>query len=135
MKIIYHKDPPNIKAIEKAFDLGERKILFTYGDTVYIPSGVPISPDLRTHEATHVQQQSQTTPDEWWAKYLVDAQFRLDQELPAYRNQWRHIQRMHLPWQQQEQLLAHISDSLASPMYGNLLTKEEARKLITGGKR
>jgi len=130
MKIV-NEYPPNYKDICKAFDIKDREgIIFTYGDTVYYPQGGELAQHLKVHEATHVQQQKAMGAKEWWDKYLVDPEFRLQQELQAYRAQYGIIKKIR-NWREQEWLISAISADLASEMYGNVITKAEARALIT----
>lgn len=130
MKIV-HEFPPNIDDIRNTFDLSNHPdVIFTYGDTVYHPAGTELPQHLKVHEGTHIQQQKVTGAKEWWDRYLVDVDFRLEQELQAYRNQWSIISKIR-NWREQEWLLNQIAADLASEIYGNVITKAEARKLIT----
>ena len=56
---IKHKYPPNYKEIIEHFPAVKNKlgIIFTYGDILYVPSGLSIPADLMAHEETHKQQQ------------------------------------------------------------------------------
>lgn len=122
--------PPNYKQICAAIPgvLKNKAICFTYGDTVYNPAGATLQPHFLAHEHTHIEQQKD--PDEWWAKYLADPQFRLEQEIEAYRVQYQFAAR-HGNRDDRRFLLKHIARDLSGPMYGNLLTKAEAVKAIT----
>lgn len=131
MKVLY-QHPPNyedicshIPAVRKT-----KTIVFTYGDTVYVPSGNPLPPDLEAHEQVHVDRQS--TPDEWWAKYLTDVQFRLDEELAAYRAQYKYAVE-HYSRAYRRELLTHMTKDLSGAMYGKIITRKEAIALITEG--
>lgn len=131
MKVLYQL-PPNyedicshIPAVRKT-----KTIVFTYGDTVYVPSGQPMPDDLAAHEAVHVERQS--NPAEWWAKYLVDVQFRLDEELAAYRVQYAYAVE-HYGRDHRRALLTHMTKDLSGAMYGKLITRKEAIALITEG--
>ncbi len=77
--------PPNIELIRVALRPPEQAI-FCYGDTIYNPSKRKLTPDIEYHESIHSKQQGDT-PDIWYAKYLTDNSFRLDQELEAYSKQ------------------------------------------------
>lgn len=125
--------PPNYDAIVAAIPAvkGKVGIVFTYGDTVYAP-GIrhALSADLLDHEATHYRQQQKVGIDNWWAEYLADKQFRFDQELEAYRVQWRTIATYNRA--DRKFLLNHIAKDLASSWYGNIVSsKAEAKDLIT----
>lgn len=126
--------PPNYDVICKHIPAVRQKktIVFTYGDTVYAPSGIDLSPDLEAHEQVHIGRQS--NPDEWWSKYLTDVQFRLDEELAAYRVQYGYALE-HYSRANRRLLLTHISKDLSGAMYGKLITRKEAIKLITEGRK
>jgi len=105
-------------------------IVFTYGDTIYAPAGTDLSPDFLAHEETHVERQS--NPAEWWARYLVDVQFRLDEELAAYRAQYKYAVE-HYSRANRRILLTHMTKDLSGAMYGKIITRKEAIALITEG--
>lgn len=129
---IVQKYPPNYKAICKAIPgvKDNPNIIFTYGDTVYSPSTDDLPDHLRQHEATHVSQQTQMGKDEWWDEYLKNPEFRLKQELQAYRAQYKVVVKKR-DWRYTEAILKAISTDLSGAMYGNILTYPEARKMIT----
>lgn len=132
MQIIYGEYPPNYKAITKTFKIeGRNTIVFTYGDTLYIPSGNRPDKPLMRHEETHARQQLAMGIESWWARYLADSDFRFMQELEAYRNQYRSM--AELPFENRIGYLNHIATDLAGPMYGDLMTVEEAKTAITDG--
>src|SRR5258708_5588964 len=85
--------PPNIEDIRKVFPDLQKGTVFTYGDTIYAPdiySEAQIESHIHVHEDVHARQQQ--NPEEWWAKYLSDPNFRLSQELEAYGEQFRYVQ-------------------------------------------
>ena len=130
---IKHAYPPNYEQIAKVFGKAAiRNAVFTYGQTIYTPKGLPIPGHLIHHEKVHMKQHAQTAggPDFWWSRYLDDPEFRLSQEVEAYRAQYRYVLKNH-GREDRRQILSYIVRSLASPMYGNLVTKDLARKLIT----
>lgn len=132
MQIVYGKFPPNYGAITEVFNIkGKTNIVFTYGDTLYVPGGSAIDIDkhLLRHEETHTRQQAAMGVEAWWDRYLADPGFRFTQELEAYRNQYRSMAT--LPLKRRIGYLDHISTDLSGPMYGHLLSKEEAKAEIT----
>lgn len=134
MEIIYGQNPPNHKAIAKRFNIkGRNNIVYTYGDKLYVPGGdgIAIDPHLMKHEETHVKQQAEIGVEAWWDKYLTDDNFRFIQELEAYRNQYRSMNV--LPLNQRLAYLDHIATDLSGPMYGDMLSKDEAIQVITNG--
>lgn len=133
MEIVYDY-PPNYEAIAEAFNIQDNEaVIFTYGNKLYIPAGerVRIDKPLMRHEETHARQQKRIGVEEWWDQFLADPAFRLQQELEAYREQYRNMAGM--PLKERMAYLTHISRDLSGTMYGNLLTEEEAVKVITEG--
>ena len=63
------------------------KVIFTYGDMIYCNQELSIG--LCAHELTHVFQQLKMGKEKWWEQYLKDDKFRLEQEVEAYRQQYR----------------------------------------------
>jgi hypothetical protein len=90
------------------------------------------SDDLIAHELKHTRQQ--TNPQEWWEKYLKDPVFRLEQEIDAYVEQYKHALEFNSR-QYRRHLLKQISKHLSGPIYGQLITTKEAEKLIKEGAR
>jgi hypothetical protein len=122
--------PPNYDEIKARFAVRPTTI-YAYGDTIYSPSTVDLPADLIAHEQVHFAQQKRAGgPDAWWRRYLDDPQFRLSQEVEAYRAQYQLLKAM--PRADRRRRLAHICGLLASGMYGRLVTKEQARALVTG---
>jgi hypothetical protein len=119
--------PPNIKAIRQVFDLKGLNPVFTYGDTLYNPGGEPIPPHLMAHERVHEKQQG-ANPAGWWERYLVDSDYRLRQEVEAYRAQW--VVSEYLPRKERRLLFRAITHDLSGKMYGFLIPLEKAQFLI-----
>jgi hypothetical protein len=124
--------PPNYEEIAAAFRIRARHgIIFTYGSTIYNPDRVVITPDLYAHEGVHERQQMAVGgPDAWWRRYIYEDGFRYQQELEAYRAQYRFAQENY-GRDQRRALLRHISKALAGPMYGNLVSPAQAKIAIT----
>lgn len=120
--------PPNIDVLRAAFNPGPLTV-FTYGDTVYNPSGGTLSAELVAHEAVHIKQQA-AGAEEWWARYLEDEQFRLEQELEAHRAEYQAFCAREKDRNQRNRYLFTIAARLASPMYGNIITLREAQRQI-----
>lgn len=134
MKIV-RAFPPMIDEMDKAFGCKAMPgTLYCYGDTVYIPNGGDLTPQLRAHESVHSGRQLSTEggPAGWWRKYIDDAEFRLDEEVPAHRAEY-------LAWCNTEPdrvrraaAMAFIINRLSGPLYGNLLTRQAATRAVLG---
>lgn len=120
--------PPNIAAIRSVFPL-PRGVIFTYGNVIYNPYGGKISRELKAHEAVHCKQQGDDI-EGWWEKYLVDDEFRFDQELEAHRAEYRAFCKHAKNKNNRAAFLNRVATRLASEMYGGLVTRTEARTQI-----
>jgi hypothetical protein len=130
MKII-NGYPPNYDEICEVFDIRGRKgIIFTWGTALYNPDNGNIPRHLMIHEEIHEAQQRTYGIKAWWEKYLTDAEFRLKQELEAYRQQYLFICGTHTR-EYRRPLLTKLARDLSGAIYGNLITFEEAKKEIS----
>lgn len=123
--------PPIWEEANKAFQLREG-VVFTYGDTLYNPEAIQIPRDLMIHEETHAKQQeyNETVAKIWWMKYIEDPEFRLSQELEAYRAQYKYICSIIKDRNARDRNLRTIAKILASPMYGSIISESEALKKL-----
>lgn len=132
MKIVY-AHPPNIAEIEAALGKDELGCVYAYGDTLYAPGfdkqQWEIEDHLMVHEQVHERQHGDD-PAGWWKRYLADPKFRLDQEVEAYRAQWHYLKENY-PRPQRRRLLKHIIKCLSGEMYGNIVSAEWAKDLVT----
>jgi len=129
---IKHNLPPNYSEIVKHFPAVVRMsgVVFTYGDTLFVPSGNTIPDHLMKHEETHQRQQAELGVETWWKMYFESPHFRLKQEVEAYRAQYAYIKE-YSNRQSRRQLLQKLAKDLSKAMYGNLVSKAEAKRLIT----
>lgn len=126
--------PPIYEEANKIFKLEEsnQAAIFTYGDTLYNPFRIQLTTELIRHEETHMEQQ-EAHPDiakTWWKRYIQDSQFRLEQEAEAYGAQYNLYCQQHKDKNSRFRYLFEIAGHLSSPMYGSIITRSEAQKLI-----
>lgn len=119
--------PPNIEKIRKSLSPREG-YCFTYGDTIYNPSGNKIEPHLMVHESVHEIQQG-TDPEAWWDNYIASIEFRFNQELEAYAAQYRFAKEQ-LPSKLSAKFLTAIASDLSSENYGSICTLAVAESKI-----
>lgn len=128
MKII-EDFPPNYTLIQTVFSNCEKyKALFCYGDTIYNPFKVKVTPDLEVHEQTHSKRQG-NNPDEWWMKYLSNPQFRLEEEIIAYGTQYA-LARKVAHRKMSDWVKEKCAQSLSGELYGNIISYGEAESKI-----
>lgn len=122
--------PPNIDAIDSVFKVRARpagNVVFAYGDRIYVPNGGPVSPHIAAHEAAHGTRQRGMGVDRWWDRYLVDAAFRLDEEIVGHRAEYRALCTTTKDRELCNRHLSFVAGKLASTLYGSLISVARAR--------
>lgn len=120
--------PPNWNEITKHFPVEWDGVIVTYGDTIHCNK--EIGPQKEAHESIHISYQLEMGVEEWWKKYFEDPNFRLLQETVAYLNEAKWIQDNIKDKNARFKKLNQIATDLSSPMYGNIISKEEAKTLF-----
>lgn len=124
--------PPNYHLFQQFFPGFEKhQPIFCYGDTIYNPFDREVTPDLVAHEAIHSKQQG-NNPEFWYSRYFREPRFRLEQEVEAYKTQYQIVKKHSKDRELNSWFLHQLSLDLASPLYGNLVTQQEAWRLIRG---
>jgi hypothetical protein len=127
MKIEHNTKPPIYNKCVEVFGVNwDDGVIFTYGDTIYCKNEIP---DYKiAHESTHIKQQG-NNPDEWWARYFVDTEFRLQQEIEAYLAENKILNKI-----KDRNARFRIKDfnarCLSGKMYGNIISYNEALKML-----
>lgn len=132
MKIIVAY-PPMFEKIAAAFPQARNPgVVFSWGDWLYNPSGDEIQPQIKAHEAVHGQRQGETEEKirAWWDAYIGDPAFRLEEELLAHRAEFRAVKGWEKDRRDRARELDAIARRLSSPLYGRLLTYNQARRFI-----
>lgn len=106
----------------------DKGVIVTYGKNVYCKH--KLTDPLIAHEFTHVRQQ--TFPIYWWFKYALSPKFRFSQELPAHRAEYQAIKGYD---NNKKEWLKLIAGRLSGPLYNNMVTLEEAKRLILHDKK
>lgn len=127
--------PPRINEIEQRFGELPDTVIFAWGNKIMVPSGNRLDQWLIDHELVHLRQQKDIGGvDVWWDKYLVDDEFRLDQELDAHIVEYKSFCRYVRDRNDQAKYLNWIGGRLANKMYGNIISRGEAMRRIRRGK-
>lgn len=121
--------PPNHKQLIDKFGDIPCNVVFTYGNTIYNPGKGNIDKFLYYHEKVHFYQQGEN-PEEWWGRYLIDPQFRLNQELEAYRAQYKYYCEEVKDRNWRVKYLYGLAKNLCGSSYGNIITHSEAMRAI-----
>lgn len=91
-----------------------------------------IPPEKLVHEAVHIRRQNEIGRDLWWELYLSKDTFRLEEEVLAYKAEWKFLEKAINNREIRYQLLLEIASHLSSFIYGNIVDQKEAIKLIKG---
>lgn len=126
--------PPNFAELAKHFPIkGRPGILYAFGDTLYNPSGVKVTPWIMAHEEVHGKRQWEFGLPAWWATYITHPEWRLKEELLAHQAEMRMFQAHNSGFGVWVHYLNNIATRLSSPLYGSLLSFEEAKRRIADG--
>jgi hypothetical protein len=123
--------PPLFDEIDAKFHIAGKPVIFAWGNTIYNPEGAEISDELFAHEAVHgLRQDAFGRIEHWWANYLADPQFRLEEEVEGHKAEYLSFCSRHKDRNARARYLNTIAARLASPMYGGIITAADARRLI-----
>ena len=130
-------EPPLYSHIVEAFGVRPGDgVIYSWGDTVYNPDGVPIPPQVLAHEAVHGERQGTSTVAivQWWKRYIESPRFRLAEEIPAHQAE--------LKWwleygnrAERRAAVKVVAKRLASPLYGRLVGRSAAEAMLREGAR
>lgn len=134
IKILNEKPPIYDAVVAAGLRFNPATVLFAYDDAIYNPSGQEVPEDIIAHEAVHLQQQAECGGAEaWWQRYLSDPYFRIQQEVEAYATQYAFICNYIVrDRNRQVHVLISLSRALSGPLYGSMISRSEAEKMIRG---
>lgn len=141
--------PPLFDEIDAKFNIHGRPVIFAWGDTIFVPSGsLDLHGSLVAHERVHGDRQlgynplgtldkMQRTPEHrivsWWLRYLADIDFRREEELLAHVAEYRHLCEHAGGRNERRRHLSIVAAKLSAPLYGPLMTKSFARRMLQNG--
>lgn len=135
MKVV-QAPPPIYDEIVAVFPGAARPgVLFCFGDKIYAPGlRSVIGPEFFAHEQVHGDRQGADVLG-WWKRYLAEPAFRLEEELPAHVAEFKSLcEQQRYKWvsarAMRRTIAAFVARKLAAPLYGNLITVEDAKKAI-----
>lgn len=122
--------PPNYQEILAVFPMASMPgVIFAYAPDIYAPMG-DVPPPLIDHEKVHIARQKEIGVDEWWRRYLSDSAFRYHEELLAHRAEYQHLVAAAPSRSARRANLRIVAKRLISPLYGKLITVDQAMKDI-----
>lgn len=134
MRVVHEPPPKRVfqACIDKFGASWDDGVIWAYGNAIH--SKYPIrDKSLYAHEGTHLEQQQTIGVVKWWDQYLEDPEFRFSQELEAYQAQWQWIKKNLRSREEQVVRLSRLAKDFSSPMYGNIVTYQEALTRIKNG--
>jgi len=107
-----------------------KEVYLAFWKYIFMPKGVKECPvSMVVHESVHLKQQGDSLVGAliWWVKYYFSKKFRYSQELEAYRTQVQWFDdTQNQPYKTRWLYRKEVAKILASNMYGNMVTEEEA---------
>ena len=82
------------------------------------------------HELVHSRRQEKIGKDLWWELYINKSEFRLEEEVLAYRAEYKFICENVFDRNTRFEFLYEMARNLSSPQYGSLISGSDAMKLI-----
>lgn len=138
VEIVFTRPPHDLfEACDAQFKIrGRRGVIFTVGGIIYNPDRIQIDAALLAHEEVHSARQiASGDVYDWWDQYLSDKGFRFAEELVAHQEEWRVVRETVSSRQQRRRHLGFITARLSGSLYGNLVSRIEAKRLITRGEQ
>lgn len=127
--MIKHELPPNWDEIIKHFPADfDKGVIVTYGEDIYYK--YELNAWKLAHEKTHIKQQTEMGVEKWWARYFEDVEFRLSQEIEAYRNEINWIKQNIKDRNKKFLMIRSIWQDLSSPLYGGICSMEQAKQYL-----
>ena len=126
------KEAPNLQVLKDRFGVDERYVIISYGNAIYSPKK-ELTPDLLVHELIHCERQgfSPDSAKRWWEMYLRDENFRLQEELIAYKAQFEYCCKVYKDRNKRTKIQVALAQQLASEQYGKVITFGKALELLS----
>ena len=124
--------PPLYDLINQTFKIAGKPVFFAWGKFIYNPTATKIPPQLLAHEEVHGARQA-TYPMGvlgWWVEYCRSPAFRLAEEVPAHRAEYRYLAAKSRNRQARRTNLRTVAKRLSGPLYGRMISLSKARQLI-----
>jgi len=115
---------PLLEEYKKHFKVDDDTI-FAYNHVIYTNKDLP--EDIIVHEKQHFIQQDRDGLDKWVQNYLHNPKKRLEYELEAYKKQLTVCK----PKGFRNAVRLDCIENLTSGMYGDLITRKEAERLLS----
>lgn len=124
--------PPNFTKIVAVFPQAlKATTVFAYYPNIYVSGKPTLSDALFAHEKVHLRRQQvyEGGTEAWWDRYLVDRDFRLDEELKAHVVEYQFLSE-NGSRDQRRMALKQVAERLSSGLYRLGITPKQAASLI-----
>lgn len=107
-------------------------VIFSWGDRIFNPYGVPLPPSIIAHEAVHAEQQSNIVAGvvAWWRRYMDEPDFRLAQEIPAHQAELEVLCNESKSRNERRFHIKIVASRLCSPLYGRMISMDRAKAAL-----
>ena len=124
-----------IDEIDAEFNVLGKPVIFAWVDTIYNPLGIDVPPQLMAHETVHGLRQEDFPGgvEAWWAEYIRSKSFRFFEERVAHQAEYDHLIAKARNRKERRVYLKQTAKRLASPLYGNVVSRTKATALLKGG--
>jgi hypothetical protein len=127
--ILSKQCPPIYQKLHERFGVNWDDGLIIADDySLYCKYDIP--PTKIVHELVHCAQQDKMGKDLWWELYLNKDSFRLEQEVEAFKREYKFVCECIIDRNARFEMLYDLAQILSSPQYGKLCTGDEAMRLI-----
>lgn len=129
-KLVYSNDIPAIyPSLQEKFGADwDEGLIIAYSDRIH-SKRIP-DPQKWIHESVHLDRQSEMGNDAWWRLYMESDQFRLEEELLAYKAEADFIKKNIKDREARFHIIMEIAKGFSSSLYGNIISTEEAYKIL-----
>ena len=123
--------PPIYEVLKRRFGIdwdGKAPVMIAWEGKIHCKN--PCNAAEIVHEAAHLREQAKIGNEAWWRLYLDSDVFRFEQELIAYKAEADFIRKHVNNREAAFHMIREIVKNFSSPTYGNIVTREEAWKLL-----
>lgn len=126
----YSTEPPKIyERLREQFGVNfDDGLIIADGYTLCCKYEIP--PQKVVHELVHSKRQEEIGKDLWWDLYLSKPSFRLEEEVLAYKKEYKFICDNIKDRNLRFEFLYEMAQTLSSKQYGSICTGDEAIALI-----
>jgi hypothetical protein len=135
MRVLVER-PPNYDRLLEHFP-GAARAFFAWGDIIYNPHSIALTPALLAHERVHGMRQNMVKPqgelsgiEVWWEGYIQFPEFRLEEEVEAHIVEYKVLCQGFPNRAARRRNLVQLAARLSGPLYGRLISLKDAKARI-----